>query len=405
MERENMTKKNILICDDSPDVEMALGNKLKDIKAITEYFDVPTLEGNNVLNDAIEALENRLILAKDGKINDYPSDKAEIIDNAAVLVIDYALYDLETSVTGERIAYLARCYSKCGIIIGLNQFPPYDEEYFDLTLRGHLESYADLNIPSNSLSNPGLWSEPWDGFRPWNWPLIPRAIERLERRVDELRGNLEANILDFLEFKDVKAITLPRSITEFLSREKPVETNFKKFVDSEGSGNGLRGKKERPINEQAIARIAAARIGSWLEHSILPGQDILVDAPHLVSRFPSLLGDKAYNIETLNSIASFLEPDVLGLNPIIDQTRFLKKDWLSRPAWFWNDLRDNEAIDEIKDPFKIRRLEQAFCEDISRFELKDKVREFVADLNSPYAKRYVRQIDHIKYTPIVRFSL
>ena len=401
-----MTKKKILICDDTPEIETAFKNGLKRIKELKDYFEEPVLASKDDLNKAIQALETRLKDAKDGKINDYPGeDAAKIFDDAAVLAIDYSLFELDASITGERIAYLARCYSKCGIIIAMNQYPPYVEEYFDLTLRGHLESYADLNIPSSSLSNPGLWLEPWNGFRPWSWPLIPYSIEKLERSISELRGNLGEKCLEFLGFTGVKALTLPRSTTEFLSRDKPEDTTFRNFVDSGGSGNGLRGRNEQPINDDAIARIAAARISCWLEYDILQSQDILVDAPHLVSRFPTLLNRKEYTAKILDSICSFSEPDALGLNPIIEPFRFTRKDWISRPAWFWKDLRENENIDEVKNPFKIRRLDQVFCEDISRFQSKDDTREFVADLNSPYARRYVKHIDTIQYTPLVRFSL
>ena len=401
-----MTKKKILICDDTPEIETAFKNALKRIKELKNYFEEPLLVCNDDLAKAIDALEIRLKDAKDGKIKDYPiEDAAKIFDDAAVLAIDYSLFDLDASITGERIAYLARCYSKCGIIIAMNQYPPYVEEYFDLTLRGHLESYADLNIPSGSLNNPGLWLEPWNGFRPWSWPLIPNSIEKLDRRINELKGHLDKKCLEFLGFTGVKALTLPRSITEFLSRDRPEDTTFREFVNSAGSGHGLRGRKEQPINDDAITRIAAARISCWLEYDILPSQDILVDAPHLISRFPTLLNKKEYNAKILDTICSFSEPNVLGLNPIIEPFRFSRKDWVSRPAWFWKDLRDNENIDEVKNPFKIRRLDQVFCEDISKFQSKDDTREFVADLNSPYVRRYVKQIDKIHYTPLVRFSL
>jgi len=399
-----MTKKRILICDDSLDIGGSFKNKIEQINAIKRTFGEPILAEE--LENTIGALELRRQRANDNDIRDYPEDDAaQVIDNATILIIDYALYDLEAPVTGERIAYLARCYSRCGFIVALNQYPPYVEEFFDLTLRGHLESYANLNIPSESLANPGLWLEPFSGFRPWNWPSLINSTDKLERCVAELKGHLDDTILQFFGFEGTRSLTLPRSSLEFLSREKPEEMTFRKFVDSAGSGNGLRGRNENSICEEAVIRIAAARIGSWLEHDILPSQNILVDAPHLVSRFPSLLGSKTINIKKLNATASFSEPSKLGLNPIIEPFRFLRKDWLSRPAWFWNELRDNENIDEVKNPWETRRLERVFCEDICKFEPKDQTREFIADLNSPYSQRYVKQIQGTNYTPMVRFSL
>ena len=401
-------KRKIVICDDSSDAGGAYKKRLEKLDVVQKNFEEPRLVNKDELEQAVQQLENRLKLASTGEISNYPSDdeEANIIDDAALLVIDYALLDLNSSATGERIAYLARCYSKCGFIVALNQFPPYVDETFDLTLRGHLESYADLNIPSDSLSNPGLWSETWDGFRPWNWPLLPDAIDRLEHRVDELRGNLDKKILEFFDFKGTKALTLPRSTIEFLSREKPEETIFQDFVDNEGSGNGLRGRKERPINDEAVARIAAARISSWLENAILPSQNILVDAPHLISRYPSLLGDKANDIDTWNRTASFLKPDKLGLNQIIEPAYFQRNYWLSRPAWFWVDLSNNEGIEEVRSPWTATMPDFVFAEDISRFVQSAEARSFVADLESPFVRRHVKYLEgQILYTPTVRFSL
>ena len=301
-------KKKILICDDSPEIGGSFKKKVDSIDAIRDAFE-PILAGKKELEQAVGALEKRRKLANDREINNYlDGDAAEIIDDAAILIVDYALYDLDAQVTGERIAYLARCYSRCGLIVALNQFPPYDDEYFDLTLCGHLESYADLNIPSDSLANTGLWSEPWSHFRPWSWPLLPQAIVNFEHRITELDGNLDTKILEFLGFKDTKSLTLPRSVIEFLSQESPEEMTFREFVNSTGSGNGLRGRNEQPINDEAVTRIAAARISSWLEYDVLPGQNILIDAPHLISRFPSVLGEKVKDIDSWNRTASLSEP-------------------------------------------------------------------------------------------------
>ncbi len=399
-------KMKILICDDSQDVGLSLKKGIERIDAYKKHFEEPILTSNEELVNAVKALEKRLRQARDEEITDYPdNDDAIIFDEANLLVIDYALFNLDESFTGERIAYLARCYSKCGIIVALNQYPPYVEEYFDLTLRGHLESYGDLNIPSNSLLNKGLWGEPFSGFRPWSWPILHQAIDKLENCANELRDHLDDNILDFLGFRGARAISLPRSIVEFLSRKIPADkTTFRDFVDSEGSGNGLRGRKERPISDEASTRIAAARISSWLEHSVLSRQDILVDSPHLVSRFPSLLGKKTENIRKWNRTASFDE-EPIGQNPIINPYQFEKKNWISRSAWFWNELRDNENIEEVKNPWGSDLPGIVFCEDNSKFENRKKIREFVANLNSPYSRRYVKNIEDINYTPMVRFSL
>lgn len=396
-----MTKKNILICDDSQEMSRALGEKVKKIKSVRQDFFEPILIGSD-LKEIIFALEERQKMAKNAKIYDYPTDDAaKVFDDAEVLVIDYSLFELDASLTGERIAYLARCYSSCGLIIALNQNPPYVEEYFDLTLRGHLESYADLNIPSNSLFNPNLWNKKWKGFHPWSWPIVIQAVEKYKCRIEEIQGHLDEPILEFLGFTEMTALTLPRSTAEFISRRNPEEATFRNFVDSQGSGNGLRGRNEKPINEMSIARIAAARIANWIEYDILPGQDILVDAPHLILRFPSMLKNK----NKFSSVCSYEEPSEIGINEAVETFRFQRKNWCSRPVWFWGNLRDNPDIEENKDPFNAKRLGKVFCEDTSTFEEKDDAREFVADLKSSYSRRFVKKLENIQYSPVVRFSL
>jgi hypothetical protein len=399
--------KKILVCDDQTSFTESLVRGLKEIEFVSKNFDVEFLSDR--LGSAIEALENRLVRSTKEGTQDFPDDEAKPIDEAAILVIDYRLIYINASITGERAAYLARCYSRCGLIVGLNQFQPYVDEYFDLTLKGHPESYADLNIPSNSLFNPGLWFEPWKGFRPWYWPLLPKAVEEYERRVDDIAAHLDESILSYLGIDRVKSVNPSRTVAQFIMAPKnsnPSETTFRDFVES--SGNGLRGRVdigEKPLSDTAIARIAAARIYSWLENMILPGQDTLVDAPHLISRYPSLSGTGVQDIDAWNGIASFDDPTALGLDTVIEPFRFQKQDWLSRSAWFWSEISNCERIKEVSDPWSVERPKHVFCEDVSRFVPQEEAKGFVAELESPFVRRYVEYLDDIEYSPRVRFSL
>jgi hypothetical protein len=101
----------------------------------------------------------------------------------------------------------------------------------------------------------------------------------------------------------------------------------------------------------------------------------------------------------------------------IQSRRFQQQDWLSRPAWFWNELSKLEEIEEIKNPWSAERPDFVFCEDVSRFLPRQKAREFVADLASPFVRRSVVDpgscSDHklaealrgVNYRPEVRFSI
>jgi len=271
-------------------------------------------------------------------------------------------------------------------------------------------------LGSQQLDNRGLWLEPWKGFRPWHWPTLPNELGAFQRRVKELKGNLNKSILSYLGFKKDISEALPRSTREFLgSGDKPETVNFREFVEE--SGNALR-RKDSAADDESIARIAAARIAKWLERLVLAGQDVLVDAPHLVSRFPSLMNGRSARLETWNKTASLKGLKSLGIRyNRISKFRLEKENWLSRPAWFWRALSNLEDIDEVADPWSTETRGFVFCEDISKFLPREETREFVADLASPFVRRFVADhnpkavkrlgatLKRVEYVPAVRFSL
>ncbi len=416
-------KKKILIYDDDPETANRWEKELGGLKPVRDVFYVKSITRND-FEKAVSQLENRQRGAR-SSLAPEPAWGNNLFDKAAILILDYDLLDVDkkTYLTGETVAYLARCYSSCGLIIAYNQYGKYGDNSFDLTLRGHPESYADLQLDSPQFSNRGLWLEPWKGFRPWSWPLLPLAAKAFESRVKQLKNHLDDGIMSFLGFPDELAGILPRSIGEFIQGQSlPERTTFREFVMK--SRNGLRPKdqlpKDEPLNEEMTARIAAAQVAKWLECLVLPGQDILVDAPHLVSRYPSLLKGDCEKVETWNKTASFVEVPRLGLHyRIIDAYRFKKQDWLSRAAWFWNGVSNCQKIEEVADPWSTKRKipDLVFCEDISRFLRREAAREFVADLPSPFVRRFVvdpespktpkfaRELKKISYRPSVHFSL
>lgn len=407
-----MKSKTILICDDVSNVREQWKRTLERIPFVKREFEVHIL--GEQFRNALKDLEKRRRDARQSGLK-VSSWKENVFDSASILIIDYDLLDFskEDYITGEGVAYLARCYSRCGLIVALNQF---GVNTFDLTLRSNPASFADLNLGSQQLDNRGLWLEPWKGFRPWHWPTLPSELGAFQRRVKELKGNLNKSILSYLGFKKDISEALPRSTREFLgSGDKPETVNFREFVEE--SGNALR-RKDSAADDESIARIAAARITKWLERLVLAGQDVLVDAPHLVSRFPSLLNGRSGRLETWNKTASLKGLKSLGIRyNQISKFRFEKENWLSRPAWFWRALSNLEDIDEVADPWSTETRGFVFCEDISKFLPKEETREFVADLASPFVRRFVADhnpkavkrlgttLKRVEYVPAVRFSL
>ncbi len=375
--------KTVLIYDDEPTRVEEWRERLRSIPEVKQAFEVRGVD-NKEFTTGFKELEARRRSARNGSSRYSKSEVA--FDTAAILVIDYDLLRVEHEgyLTGEAVAYLARCYSRCGFIVGLNQF---GENPFDLTLRGYPESYADLNMGSRQLDNRGLWAEPWTGFRPWQWPLLPIACQALEDRVNELQTRLDSPIVQHLRLSEGVVRALPRDARDFLVKEETIEqVTFRSFALN--SGQGFR-RRDQPLDDEQLVRVAAARVAQWVESYLLPGQDILVDAPHLAYRYPSLLAGDVGNLATWNGTTRLSDRGTSGLRTeVLDQFAF-PLDWVSRPAWSWTGVSTCESIKEVKEPWSIQRPDWVFCEDLSQFMPLDAVREFVADVESPFARRYV----------------
>lgn len=427
-----MSKQNpiIVIYDDeqgrSDDFESELRNGLDKANQGDE-FDFESLDRGEFQN-AISALEQRRISFRNGEINleGNSNNGMEKIDKASIFVIDYDLLsspnkkegkeeELFTgSLTGEIVAYLVRCFSRCKLIIGLNQ---YGNNPFDLTLRGDMDSFADLNLGDEQLDNPNLWAGNWEDFgheyRPWSWPNLSDPIHNFDKRVEEVQEKLNKPVCEVLGFDQEVFQLLPREIVQFIGKyqqKEPYQTTFREFITK--SGNGLKPKDAENLddninkNKDVLARVGAARISKWLEQLVLPEQDILVDAPHLVSRYPSLITGDKEKIGTWNEIAQLIDFSKLGMNTdLIEPFRFQKSYWVSRPVWFWDELCECEDIQEVSEPWLTVRPNWVFCEDTSCFHKQEDCKEFLADIASPFTRRFVKNISGVDYQPRVRFSL
>jgi hypothetical protein len=384
--------KTILIYDDEETFQGNLRNRLAFLET---SFNIET-PGNEEFLEWLEVLASRQREFRETGTWDGESIP---LDEAAIFVVDYDLFDTISFLKADDVAYLARCFSRCGLIVEVNH---YGHNPFDLTLRGHPQSFADLNIGQEQLGIRGLWGEDGGGFRPWHWPILPDYLDAFEKKIEDVERNLQANapICEVIGFAAETFTLLPRSTGEFIGGN-PSETRFLEFVVD--SGNGLRRKdaQVRNINEEIVARVGAARVSKWLERFVLPGQDILVDAPHLVSRYPSLLSGDRADVETWNKTARLVCYDELGLSTeVIERFRLKKEHWVSRPAWFWRELRECEEIKEVREPWTIERPNWVFCEDTSRF--CEEYTEFVADVDSPFARRFVSRLEGVDYQPSYR---
>lgn len=404
----------VIVCDDEEARASGLRTRLRRRFAELPDFEVTSLSIQGFM-DAIVRLEKRQRQAREntgkttGKFSEDNGDHP--FDNTDVLLVDYDLVRLgsteSTSSTqaesGERVCYLARCYSTCGTIVAYNQFSY--QAAFDLTLRGHIRSFADLNVSTDSAASAGLWTDSYTGFRPWSWPTLANAHERLNRRAEAIVDHLNKPILSTLGLADDGVYDLfTREQLELLSpMTDPKLATFEDFV--RGASIGLR-PRDQLFGPQSTARVAAARIGKWLERSVLPDQNILVDAPHLISRFPSLIGEP--NTEDhWNATCRLMAPlSDLGIDlEKLTTYRFAAEDWLSRPAWLWPGVSGDSTVSEVKDPWSPRPDNLVFCEDVSRFRARRTATEFVADVAPEFARRYIQRLSKVNYVPTVRMLM
>jgi hypothetical protein len=384
----------VLIYDDDPKLAKKWAQELNDQEAFAKHFEAEVMQ-----SESIDKLKERY--------EDYSKKRqwshGDIdLDETSVLVIDFRL---DTLTTGELIAYLSRCFTTCHAIIGVNQF---GINPFDLTLMGHIDSYCDVNIGQSQISNPGLWSHNWNTFRPWYWPIMCDFVKNQKLRTNEVLINADAVVVDVLHIND-EIDYFPRTTRAVLG-QYPTNITFRDLVVK--SNLGLLSKDRRLHNQENISddfigRVAAARLAKWLEYQVLSGQDILVDAPHLVSRFPSLLSGDISEIIDWNKITSFAPPKSLGVDhKRIESFRYKKDTWLSKAAWFWRGVSSFSEIKEVAEPWSKEKVEFVFCENSSRFHLPDQTRQFFAQVDSPYVRRHIlKGFSQVEYEPKVNLVI
>jgi hypothetical protein len=398
----------VLIYDD----EQGTAAGIKDMLSAIEGADLKLLQDANL---EVEILERRRRSARsDDEVNE-PS----VFDDADILIVDYDLTGTDErqggpAETGERVAYLARCYSRCGTIVALNQYAV--TATFDLSLVGHISSYADINISGDQIGNPALWGMPREGFAPWSWPDLTSAPSLQRRREALLADRLDEPALAVLGLdKPNVSNTLTRNQLAWLSPDRvPSQATVRQVI---GSGRiGLR-PSDVPWSQGGLERVAAARLAKWLERLVLPGQNVLVDAPHLVGRFPSLAA-----VADLSKTTNLGPEADTGLHAEkVGGHRVAENVWVSRPVWLWPTLSENKDIEEVRSPFSMVDTPVFFTEDSSVFRSKDWCRPFAADVE-PFSRRYVTReasagesdkppyvgpygLGRVSYQPQLRFAL
>ena len=375
-----MSTMQVSVYDDYPEIADSLASE---VRAVRDTANV-TAVSREAFQELIGLMTRRRAAWRTGE-RDMDSIESTEVDEADVVVVDYdlLLYSEKADTTGSRLAYLLRCFTKCGLIIVLNE---YGTNAFDMSLRSPSLDFADLHLGAEQIGNPGLWTGSFEGYRPWHWPVVPNAREDFEKCVKDVQENPDQPILEFLgleRFID----WMPKRAHDFFLGSGEMETvRFSAFVKQ--AHGGIESKDELP--REYRARVAAARLLALLNGLILPEQSILVDAPHLVSRFPSLVRDGFQNMDGWNRLCDPINEEIDDLlADLLTEHRFERRHWLWKPVWYWPDINRDERIPEVKDPWTVKDVDWVFCENISRFIPTALADDFRADVSPPFTKRFV----------------
>ena len=386
MNREQL---NILVCDDNPEAASNWARAIRQCVGETRVtIETPTPDE---LRGSLDVLADR---QREARGTDMSPWEPTAFDTADIAFLDYDLLtsDQTKDLTGHELAYRVRCYSECGVIAVMNeQFG--GSPTFDLRLEPSVSHFADLRVSSDHLGNPGLWTDEYIGFRPWSWPALSQEAAAFEERVALAAQLLDTSVVETLKLGDFSDWLSRNAIAALVGRSD-AEAGAVTFRDVVAAGSPLGVWHKDALRDSQVPRVAAARVTHWLRNLVLPAQEPYIDAPHLVARFPSLLGN-ASDLSVWDRTAKLtFDLAELGLaqSPVASSAINIPP-WSDRPLWHWPDVREERSIPEVSDPWGQPVLPVVFLEDMSRFATEDASRSFASQVPSLQDIRFVLDVE------------
>lgn len=384
----------IRVCDDVEDVADEWVAAIK--AAVPQEFDVARMSG---ARDRISELLARKLAVED--MDAIPDGKMEF-DEVDVLVVDYDLLYLDkegSRTTGEGVARLARTFSDCGTIVVMNQFKG---PQFDLSMRGHLDSFADLNIDAALVGEAALWNHlsPVEGqFDPTIWTPLPILLDVARKFRDDVAGaGLDAPILPLLGLDAPALAELSDTAFGFLSVEAKTADDLVSLT--------IRQFLERSIDKKVFPRLAeiapqyafnfaAHRILKWLDRAVLRPMDVLIDADHLLDRLPFLIDDK--KIDRANpdnwSKAADDPKNFMTWSAIAPFHNEKASVALGKDVFDWHRISNDESIEQLQDQYLAEEPVRFYlAEDTSRFVSSERLTRFRADFHNFGDRRAIENL-------------
>lgn len=424
----------ILVCDD-------VHTRCEEIaKSIREGGQAsPDILEDKELTDELTKLfkDIRSYLEKPGQFDHVGKTRFDGMD---LVILDNNLAHLEVPgarLTAESIAGYVRAFTTATYVISLNLNPDVD---FDLRyLVGDFSTRADMALNINHLANPGLWTgdpkSAKDGFLPWYWPTLSTVAERRRKQIEFVGKLLDQSVVDSLGFDDEAISFLSLHARGALSPEASSNENldqgsipFNKLTFRDvfvGKERSLPIKSERLELSNAekgnaklrdiIARVVAADMDLWFRRDIVAPQEPLVDVPHLLMRFPFLLGTRAKDIGAWNAS---LQANASGngiekslYDEHLSPVKFAHEIWVKSDCFWWPKLKDNEKLNTLLIEAKAGDwADVVFCEDRSAFFEREPKNggpptEFPAEFEGSWEQRYIARVDKYRYSPRSRLAM
>lgn len=394
----------IRICDDVDDIAEGWVTAVKEVAP----------NGSDVarMGNAKEKISYLLLRKLAVEAGGDPIATTNEFDDLDILVVDYDLLHLDEAggrTTGEGVARLARTFSTCGAIVVMNQ---YKGPQFDLGMRGHLDSFADLNIDAALVGQAALWKrlEPQAGrFNPTTWTPLPNLLAAARGLAKEIAAQGQDAVLMPLLGLDATALAeLSDTAFGFL--------NLKAETAEELAAVTVRDFVERSLDADVaeallikapdiVFNLVAFRLAKWLDRAVLRPMDVLVDGPHLLDRLPFMIdGDKFDANDPDIWAQAAAAPEEAARWDVLEQYRNKNASAvLGRTVFDWFRLANDEKIDEMQDTYlESQPVRFYLAEDTSRFVDKAKVTRFRADFHNFGDRRAVERLDDVTYGPLRR---
>ncbi|WP_049730528.1 hypothetical protein [Rhizobium ecuadorense] len=391
----------IRVCDD--DEELA-NSWVKDIgDALQDGDDVSRMDN---AKDEISQLLNRKIAVEN---KEDPRAHATRFDEIDILVVDYDLLHLDgagSRTTGEGVARLARTFSTCGAIVVMNQ---YRGAQFDLGMRGHLESFADVNVAADLIGSKSLWravAPQADLFNPTFWRPMPVLLEASRDLAKSLSDKgFDAPIAAQIGLELEASTELSDTAFGFLSGKAQTAEDLQKITLREFLTQSLDPKIVEPLLDtmpDVLFNFASFRIIKWLDRAVLRPMDVLIDVPHLIDRLPFLILQEKNDIDDPDAWSqAALDPEGrLNWELVSKYRNDAASKALGRLVIDWHRLSHDSQIDDMQDEYLEKNATRFhLAEDTSRFLKRENLTQYRADFHNFGDRRAIEKLATITYGP------